>query len=48
MAGDGAWDADPTIRHAIEIRSGVVQNPRIVSYQSRAAAFPHGPAPVET
>ena len=41
MAGDGAWDADPTIRHAIEIRNGVVQNPKILSYQSRAAAFPH-------
>ena len=41
MAGDAAWDADPTIRHAIEIRNGVVQNPKILSYQSRAPAFPH-------
>ncbi len=48
MAGDGAWDADPTIRHAIEIRNGIVQNPKILSYQSRAAAFPHGTAPVAT
>jgi len=41
MAGDRAWDGAPTIRHAIEIRNGVVHNPKILSYQSRAAAFPH-------
>lgn len=42
MAGEAAWDADPTIRHAIEIRAGVVQNPKILSFQSREPAFPHG------
>jgi alanine dehydrogenase len=41
MRGEAAWDAEPTVRHAIEIRSGVVQNPKILSYQSRDAAFPH-------
>ena len=41
MAGGDAWDADPTIRRAIEIRDGVVQNPRILSFQSRSSDFPH-------
>lgn len=41
MAGPSAWDADETIRRAIEIRDGVVQNPRILSFQNRAAASPH-------
>ncbi len=35
MAGPDAWDADPTIRRAIEIRDGVVQNPAILSFQGR-------------
>ena len=33
--------ADLTIRRAIEIRAGVVQNPKILSFQSRSSAFPH-------
>jgi hypothetical protein len=41
MAGEQAWDADPTIRGAIEIRAGVIENPKILSFQSRAAAYPH-------
>ena len=41
MSGDAAWQADPTIRRAIEIRKGVVQNPKILSFQSRSSAFPH-------
>lgn len=41
MAGPGAWDADPTISRAIEIREGVVQNPRILSFQDRAPDYPH-------
>jgi len=41
MAGTGSWDADPTIRRAIEIRDGVVQNPGILSFQDRAPAYPH-------
>jgi alanine dehydrogenase len=40
-AGEQAWDADPTIRGAIEIRAGVIENPKILSFQSRAAAYPH-------
>ena len=30
-----------TIRRAIEIRDGVIQNPKILSFQSRAAEYPH-------
>ena len=41
MAGGDGWDADETIRRAIEIREGVVQNPDILSFQHRADAFPH-------
>jgi alanine dehydrogenase len=41
MSGRDAWDADQTIRRAIEIRDGVVQNPRILSFQHRSATFPH-------
>ncbi len=42
MSGGEAWEADPTIRRAIEIRDGAVQNPRILSFQSRSPTFPHG------
>jgi alanine dehydrogenase len=41
MAGATGWDSDPTIRHAIEIRDGVVQNPHILSFQHRSPDYPH-------
>jgi alanine dehydrogenase len=41
MDGPSAWDRDRTIRLAIEIRSGVVQNPKILSFQGRSAEYPH-------
>jgi alanine dehydrogenase len=41
MSGPAAWDADPTIGKAIEIRDGFVLNPKILSFQRRAVAFPH-------
>ncbi|MDQ3952799.1 MAG: N(5)-(carboxyethyl)ornithine synthase [Actinomycetota bacterium] len=41
MAGPEAWEADPTIAHAIEIRDGVVRNPKILSFQNRTADYPH-------
>ena len=43
MGGSDAWDADPTIRRAIEIRDGVIQNPAILSFQGRAPKHPHRP-----
>ena len=41
LAGPAAWDADSTIRRAIEIRDGVVLNPAILSFQNREEAYPH-------
>jgi hypothetical protein len=43
MAGPEAWEATPTIRRAIEIRAGVVQNPAILSFQGRSPRHPHLP-----
>jgi alanine dehydrogenase len=43
MEGPSAWDLDRTIRLAIEIRAGVVQNPKILSFQGRSAEYPHLP-----
>ena len=41
MDGPSAWDQDRTIRPALEIRAGVVLNPKILSFQSRSADYPH-------
>jgi alanine dehydrogenase len=41
MDGPGAWDRDETIRRAIEIRDGVIRNPKILSFQRRSAEFPY-------
>jgi alanine dehydrogenase len=39
--GPSGWDSDETIRRAIEIRDGVIQNPAILAFQGRAAGYPH-------
>ncbi|MFZ0323970.1 MAG: N(5)-(carboxyethyl)ornithine synthase [Actinomycetes bacterium] len=41
MRGPKGWDSDLTISRAIEIREGVIQNPKILSFQGRAADHPH-------
>ena len=41
LEGPGAWDRDQTIRRAIEIRDGLIRNPDILSFQHRAARYPH-------
>ena len=41
MSGPAAWLADATIRRAIEIREGLVTNPKILSFQRRSEEFPH-------
>jgi len=41
LGGPAAWDRDETVRKAIEIRDGVVQNPKILSFQRRSADHPH-------
>ena len=43
MGGPAAWDSSPTVRRAIEIRNGVVQNPAILSFQGRSPSHPHMP-----
>ena len=43
MGGPSAWERDRTIRLATEIRAGVVQNPKILSFQGRSADYPHSP-----
>jgi alanine dehydrogenase len=43
MDGTAAWEADATIRRAIEIRDGVIQNPTILSFQGRSPVHPHAP-----
>lgn len=40
-AGPAAWEADPTVRRAIDIRDGVVLNRAILDFQRRAAEYPH-------
>ncbi len=41
LSGPQAWTANETIRKAIEIRDGVIQNPRILSFQHRSPDYPH-------
>ena len=41
MSGPDGWQGSETIRRAIEIRDGVVQNPRILSFQGREPEYPH-------
>jgi alanine dehydrogenase len=41
LAGREAWEADQTVRRAIEILDGVVRNPTILRFQDRRAAYPH-------
>jgi len=40
-AGPLAWEKDETLRRAIEIRDGVIQNPKILSFQKRTPDYPH-------
>ncbi len=41
MAGPESWSESETVRRAIEIQDGVVQNEKILSFQHREAAYPH-------
>ena len=43
MGGPERWAESETIRRAIEIQDGVVQNPKILSFQNREAEYPHAP-----
>jgi len=41
LSGADEWAASETIRRAIEIRDGVIQNASILSFQHRAPEYPH-------
>ncbi len=41
MNGPAAWQKNETISRAIEIRDGVIQNPKILSFQKRSSEYPH-------
>ncbi|WP_338088010.1 hypothetical protein [Nocardioides lijunqiniae] len=41
LEGPGSWDADETIRRAIEIREGEVVNPAVLAFQGRSATPPY-------
>jgi alanine dehydrogenase len=41
LGGPAGWDSDETIRRAIEIREGIIQNPAILSFQHRALHYPY-------
>lgn len=41
LGGPEAWEANETIRRAIEIRDGVVQNESILAFQDRKPEYPH-------
>ena len=43
LTGAAVWEENDTIRRAIEIRDGLILNPRILSFQHRSPDFPHPP-----
>jgi len=43
LAGYESWQQNETIRQAINIDTGVIQKPDIISFQNREALYPHAP-----
>ncbi|WP_312179558.1 N(5)-(carboxyethyl)ornithine synthase [Arthrobacter sp.] len=43
LSGPEAWEQNETIRKAIEIRGGVIQNQDVLQFQQREPAYPHVP-----
>jgi len=41
LGGPHEWDDDETVRRAIEIRDGIIQNADILAFQNRAPDYPH-------
>ena len=41
MGGPEKWKKSETIRRAIEIKEGIIQNPKINSFQNRSSEYPH-------
>ena len=44
LDGPGSWEADETIRRAIEIREGTIRNPAVLAFQHRSPDYPHARA----
>lgn len=43
VAGRDRWQQDETIRRAVAMDGGVIQNPAILSFQDREPDYPHAP-----
>lgn len=41
MGGPDAWEQNESVRRAIDIRDGVIVDPRILRFQGRAETYPH-------
>jgi alanine dehydrogenase len=41
LTGRESWNRDQTVRRAIEIRDGVVQNANVLTFQHRSPDYPH-------
>ena len=41
IGGYKTWGVNKTISKAIEIRNGIIQNPKIISFQNREKEYPH-------
>jgi N5-(carboxyethyl)ornithine synthase len=41
IGGPNMWEKNKTISKSIEIRNGVIQNPKILSFQNREKEYPH-------
>ena len=41
LGGPKVWTKNKTISKAIEISNGVIQNPKILSFQNRKKEYPH-------
>ena len=39
--GPSQWEKDETLQRAVEIRDGIVQNPKILRFQKRSEQYPH-------
>ena len=41
LDGPSSWEADETIRRAIEIQEGTIRNPAVLAFQHRSPDYPH-------
>ena len=44
LSGPAQWEENETLRRAIEIRDGIIQNPNILAFQDRSPDYPHARA----